>query len=189
MFRGWVPGVEPCLNHNINNLQELLDFVGSKPPFEQEGIVVRDKHFNRVKVKSLAYMAYNKVRDSTANSPRAVMELILTEKLDDVLPVLEPHIQDKAREMQEQTRRLFQQIENDYQEINQAIWDVPEAQKRKMFAMEVQERGSWMAPLIDRFLGRSKDLTDYIQKKKNPDGSYPDGLLDMLVNEVKQFSE
>jgi len=184
-----VLGVNPCPHHKLNNLQELLDFVGSKPPFEQEGVVARDKYFNRVKVKSLAYMTYNRVRDRTTNSPRAVMELILTEKLDDILPILDPHIQNKAREMQEQTRHLFQQIENGYQETTQAIWDVPEAQKRKVFALKIQERGFWMAPLIDRFLGRSKDLIDYIQKKKSPDGSYPDSFLDVLIKEAKQVSE
>jgi hypothetical protein len=91
--------------------------------------------------------------------------------------------------MQEQTRHLFQQIENGYQETTQAIWDVPETQKRKVFALKIQERGFWMAPLIDRFLGRSKDLIDYIQKKKSPDGSYPDSFLDVLIKEAKQVSE
>ena len=172
-------GVPVCPSYKLNNLSELLAFVGSKAPFEQEGVVVRDNQFRRVKVKSLAYMAYNRVRDSAANSPRALVELILTEKLDDVLPVLEPYIQEQAMKLQDGLRVLFQKTEAVYQEI----LDESQGQEnqRKAFALGVQKRKAWMAPLMDRFLGRCSNLEDWIQKRKNPDGSYPDGVLEALI--------
>lgn len=181
-------GIDLCPSHKLSNQQELLEFVGSKPPFEQEGIVVRDRHFNRVKVKSLAYMAYNRLRDSTANSPRAVMELILSEKLDDVFPVLENYIQKMATVMQDQTRRLFQKVEQDYASIMLTM-NTPEAQEnpRKAFALAVQAHKTMMAPMMDRYLGKSKDFNDWIQKRRGVDGSYPDGLLDTLIAESKKL--
>jgi hypothetical protein len=174
-------GVPVCPYHKLNNQQELLAFVGSKPPFEQEGVVVRDRNFNRMKVKSLAYMAYNRVRDSTANSPRAIMELILTEKLDDVLPVLEGYIQSQALKLQEGIRLVFKAVDEDYLEIAAEAKGQPN--ERKAFALGVQDRAAWMAPLMDRFLGKCISLEDYIQKRRNPDGSFPDALLDNLIQE------
>jgi hypothetical protein len=153
--------------------------VGSKAPFEQEGVVVRDSQFRRVKVKSLAYTAYNRVRDSAASSPRALMELILTEKLDDVLPVLEPYVQEQAVKLQDGVRVLFQKTETIYQEILAEIQG--QENQRKAFALGVQKRKAWMAPLMDRFIGRCSNLEDWIQKRKNPDGSYPDGVLEALI--------
>lgn len=173
-------GVPTCPSHKLNDLPGLLEFVGSKTPFEQEGVVVCDNQFNRVKVKSLAYMAYNRVRDSAANSPRAIMELILTEKLDDVLPVLEPYVQAQATAIQDGTRKLFQTMETVYQEILGEIQG--QENQRKAFALAVQARKVWMAPLMDRFIGRCSNLEDWLQKRKNTDGSYPDGVLEALLN-------
>jgi hypothetical protein len=172
-------GVPTCPSHRLNNLSELLTFVGSKAPFEQEGVVVCDNQFRRVKVKSLAYTAYNRVRDSAANSPRALVELILTEKLDDVLPILEPYVQEQAVKLQDGIRELFRTMETVYQEI--LVETEGQENKRKAFALGVQSRKVWMAPLMDRFVGRCSSLQDWIEKRKNSDGSYPDGVLEALI--------
>jgi hypothetical protein len=174
-------GVPVCPSHKLNNLEELLAFVGSKAPFEQEGVVIRNGN-KRVKAKSLAYMAYNRVRDSAANSPRAIVELILTEKLDDVLPVLEPYVQEQAVKLQDGIRVLFRNTENIYQELLASVQG--QDNPRKAFALAVQARKAWMSPLMDRFIGRCSGLEDYIQKRKNADGSFPDGLLDALIKEA-----
>lgn len=172
-------GVPVCPSYKLNNLSELLSFVGSKPPFEQEGVVVRDAQFRRVKVKSLAYMAYNRVRDSAANSPRALVELILTEKLDDVMPVLEPYLQEKALKLQDGIRALFHRVDTLYPEIMAEIQG--QENPRKAFALALQARKAWLPPMMDRFLGRCTDMNDWVQKRKNADGSFPDGLLENLI--------
>lgn len=173
-------GIPLCPSHKLSNLQELLAFVGSKSPMEQEGIVVCDKHHNRVKVKSLAYLAYNKVRDSAANSPRAVMELILAEKIDDVMPVLEVFVQEKAVKMQDGLRMLIQSVDSAYAEYYTVAKE--SNNPRKTFALKVQAEKAWMAPLMDRFTGKCGNLMDYIHKKRNPStNEWPPGLLDILV--------
>jgi hypothetical protein len=174
-------GVPICPSYPLNDLASLVAFVGSRPPFEQEGVVVR-LGSNRVKVKSLAYMAYNRVRDSAANSPRAIMELILTEKLDDVFPVLEPYIQKQALTLQEGVRSIYQTMDLVYEGLLVAIKDQPNP--RKAFALEVQARKLWMAPLMDRFIGRCTSFSDYVEKRKAPDGSYPDGFLEALISQA-----
>ena len=192
-------GIPSCPSHGISNLNDLLAFVGSKPPFEQEGIVVRDKNFNRIKVKSLAYLAYNKARDSTANSPRAVMELILTETLDDVFPVLDKFVQDKALVMQNGLRKLVAKVDSQFTEIMSKIEESRDTpvqtlaspqNERKMFALAVQEKNGWMSPLMDRFSGNNTGLLDYINKRKMKDtNEYPSSLLDTLVEMSTKMME
>lgn len=173
-------GVPFCVSHKLNNQKELLEFVGSKPPFEQEGIVVLGKA-GRVKVKSLAYMAFNRVRDSSANSPRAIVSLILEEQLDDVLPVLELYVQAQAVKIQDAMRELFKTVDQTYLEIFAEIQG--QENQRKAFALAVQARKAWMSPLMDRFTGKCVDFADYLQKRKSPEGGYPDGLLDSILSQ------
>ena len=172
--------VPVCISHKLNNQKELLEFVGSKPPFEQEGIVVLGKA-GRVKVKSLAYMAFNRVRDSSANSPRAIVSLILEEQLDDVLPVLELYVQAQAVKIQDALRELFKTVDQTYLEIFAEIQG--QENQRKAFALAVQARKAWMSPLMDRFSGKCVDFADYLQKRKSPEGGYPDGLLDSILSQ------
>lgn len=182
-------GVPVCPFHLLNNQEELLAFVGSKPPFEQEGIVVRDKNFNRVKVKSLAYMAYNRLRDSTANSPRAIMELILTEQLDDVLPVLETWLHGQAVQMQENTRKLYKHIDSLYPELV-AEGNLDTANPRRGFAIAIQKRKAWMGPLMSRYLGKCKDITDHVSQHRSAStGGYADSFLDSMIEEANKLSQ
>ena len=182
-------GVSVCPSHKLSNLKELLDFVGSKSPMEQEGIVVCDSAFNRVKVKSLAYLAYNRVRDSAANSPRAVMELILSEKIDDVMPVLEAHIQEKAKEMQEGLRNLIHSVDASYVECLTASKGT-DSNERKAFALAVQARiPDAMGYCMERWQGKCKNFLDYIQSKKdNNTGRYPDSFLDRIINLSEKYA-
>lgn len=178
-------GVPCCPSHKLNNLAEVLEFVNSKSPFEQEGVVVMDKSFNRVKIKNLAYLAYNKVRDSTANSPRSIMELILLEKLDDVMPVLEQHVQVKALRMQEATSIFLREFDKIYLEIDAIT--AGSSERRKAFAVEAQRRKVWIAPLMDRFAGKSSSLVEYIRSKVDKKtGAIPNGILDSLIEQTNQ---
>lgn len=182
-------GVPVCPFHLLNNQEELLAFVGSKPPFEQEGIVVRDRSFNRVKVKSLAYMAYNRLRDSTANSPRAIMELILTDKLDDVLPVLEIWLHGQAVQMQENTRKLFKHIDALYPELV-AEGNLDTVNPRRGFAIAIQKRKAWMGPLMSRYLGKCQDMSDHISQHRSASaGDYPASFLDSMIEEASKMQD
>jgi hypothetical protein len=108
------------------------------------------------------------------------VELILTEKLDDVLPVLEPYVQTQAVKLQDGIRNLFRTMDKIYEDLLSATEG--QENRRKAFALEVQARKAWMTPLMDRFTGRCSSFEDWLQKRKNPDGSYPDAVLEALIN-------
>jgi hypothetical protein len=170
-----------CPSHKLNNTQEVMAFVGSKPPFEQEGLVVLDRNFNRVKVKSLAYVSYNRARDASANNPRAVMQLILSEQLDDVAAVLEPHVAVVADQLKEGLKNLIQATDEAYKSAFEAAKGA--INPKKEFALMVQNQKAWMSPLMDRFSGNCEDTKDYIYKKKQvKTNDWKDSFLDNLVD-------
>lgn len=170
-----------CPQHKLSNLSELIDFVGSKPPMEQEGVVVVDSAFRRVKVKSLAYLAYNKLRDSTADSPRAVMELILSEKLDDVFPVLEKHVQERSVKLASGIRALLERTEHDWIACSEAAKAMPD-NPRKAFAVEAQRRKAWLPALMERYSGRAATAKEFIDARRDKKtGTWPNSFLDALI--------
>ncbi len=177
-------GVPVCPAFKISNLEEAIKYINTIPAVELEGVVVCDKNFNRMKIKSLEYVAYNKIRDSAVKSPRALMELILLEKLDDLLPLFDDFLKGKAEETQEKLRILIHKVDSTYHECMEAATGADNP--RKAFALAVQEKKGWMAPLMDRFTGKNDGLVDYIQKKKDPKTlGWQDGFLDSILEQIK----
>jgi hypothetical protein len=179
-------GVPWCPAHQIQGIKDLLDFVSSKNPLEHEGVVVRDKNGNRVKVKNAAYLAYNRAKNILANSPRALMELILLEKIDDVAPLLTPQLQEYAAKMANSLKNMIQCTNATYticEETAAAHKDNP----RKYFAIQVQALKGWMSPLMNRYTGKCADTKDYIMKQRLPDNTWSDSFLETLVDECKKY--
>jgi hypothetical protein len=183
--------------YRFGNIREMVDFVSSRNPQNHEGIVVCDSHYRRVKVKSPAYLALNKVRDSVMNSPRGLVELILLDKLDDALPLFPEHIQARGLALRESLGDLARTIHQAWlecsQEADKALQgpgeglDSQSRQKahRKAFALAVQARqGAWMAPLMDQYQGRSEGFLGWALSKRGVDGGWSNGFLDSILDQV-----
>lgn len=167
--------------YSFGSVSALLDFVGTQEPSAFEGVVVRDREFRRVKVKNPAYLAYNRIRDSVANSPRALMEVILLGKHDDVFPMLPQDIQVTGQDYLVGYRKLSAFYEGIYpdMETRAKASDNP----RKTFALEVQERKLWMPPLINRFIGKCQSFQEFIDSNKK-EGTWNDAFLDNLIDQA-----
>ena len=80
----------------FSSLDQALEVINTKGNFE--GLVLTDKNFNRVKIKTDEYLVLAKLSDETS-SDRGIMRMILDGRIDDVLnrlPHLQPRI-DKVR--------------------------------------------------------------------------------------------
>lgn len=164
----------------FGSVAEMVDFVSSRDGSNHEGLVVCDKNFNRIKVKSPAYLALSKIRDSVAKSPRAVMELILLEKEDDAMPLVPPHIQEKILEMKDNLRVILHNMEQEYVELYH--------EDRKTFALAIQaHKDAWMAYMMQRWVGKCSSAKDYIHSQRNKiNGGWNDGFLDTLIEKCAQ---
>lgn len=197
--------------HTYTSTEDLLEWVSSLNPMDHEGVVVRDSNFNRIKVKNAAYVAYNKVRDKLATSTRNCLEIILLEKEDDVLPLLPEEIANNVKRLKVGLQQLIKQCDTLYQS---AVRQVAACQlcdsetqvieensagkvrkcarcghtnsnEKKTFALHLaKHKELWSAPLFNMFSGKSVNMKDFIVKNKK-EGTWPDGFLDKLLDNIK----
>lgn len=173
-------GIPVVKRHAIRNVTDLIEFVNVQNPTEHEGVVVCDRNFNRVKVKNVAYLAYNRARDIVGKSPRALLELILLEKIDDVLPMLPEHMKARSDDMTNSLAGLVREVDQNWL-VCKAIADKDIVNPRKAFCLEAQAQKFWLEPLINRFLGKCEDARSFFMQHKNPAGSFTDSFLDKIL--------
>lgn len=102
--------------------------VSTLNPREAEGYVLLDSNWNRAKIKSDAYCFMSSSRDALSKSNKARLELILSEKDDDVLPILPNFVQNKITELKKQLS-VFQD------EVALAYTKIMHIQDQKEFAL------------------------------------------------------
>jgi len=99
-------------------LEVVKESVKERDAHAHEGYVLMDKHFNRIKVKSEAYIWMSSRRDAVAKSPRARVELILSGKDDDVMGILPVFLQERVSSLKEKMLDFARQIEEDFEKFN-----------------------------------------------------------------------
>lgn len=73
----------PC-EYNLNSLNDCLEYVKTMTK-DEEGFVIRDKDFNRIKIKSPEYlMAFHMCNNGTVTTKR-IIDMIKEERIDDFL--------------------------------------------------------------------------------------------------------
>lgn len=173
-------GVPRVQAHTYTSVQDLVDWVSSLNPMEHEGVVVRDGNFNRIKVKNAAYVAYNKVRDALATSPRNMVELILTEKDDDVIPMLPEEIVKNLIMIKAGLQAALKLHDEAYLAAK-AEADATNPGDKKTFAILVtKNKELWSAPFFQMFDGKAQNMRDFIAKNRK-DGTWGNSFLDKLL--------
>lgn len=168
--------------HTYTSVQELVDWVSTLNPMEHEGVVVRDGQFNRIKVKNAAYVAYNKVRDALATSPRNMVELILTEKDDDVAPMLPEEIVKNLQVIKVGVQKTIKEHDAAYL-VAKAEADRINPGDKKTFAILVtQNKALWTAPFFQMFDGKASSMKDFIMKSRSKDGTWGNSFLDKMLD-------
>lgn len=123
---------------NIYNLfsQKEVENAASKLPFSEEGYVVVDKNYNRVKIKSPAYVnAHRLVNNHSVNAER-ILSLILENEQSEFLSYF-PEYQKDFNHM----IRLYNKYQKDLEHKEQTIRKLKESSKdRKSFALTSKSR-------------------------------------------------
>jgi hypothetical protein len=129
-WASWHPGFPlPLVTlHEGFSLEAVKEFVQTRNPLEHEGFVLVDANFNRIKLKSDSYCLMAHQRDGLGKSNKARLELILSEKDDDVMSILPPYVQDKITLLKSKLVSLVSSIDRVYDEIK-------DTETQKDFAM------------------------------------------------------
>jgi hypothetical protein len=155
------------------NLDAVKQEVQGRDPKAHEGFVLVDQYFNRIKVKSEAYVFMSSRKDSLQKSNKARIELILADAADDVMPSLPVYIQDKIKGLQNKLRLAVAQIDQ--------MWaEVKDIESDRDFALKVQHSGL-STPMFSLRKGKAKDGLDFLKR------TTPKRVLEYL-NETEEES-
>jgi hypothetical protein len=179
-------GVPAVRAYALKDLNLILDWVSSLNPLENEGVVVMDSNFNRIKVKNANYVAFNKARDLLGSSERNCLELILAEKDDDVLAALPQEIVDNLLKLKSHVAKMIKDHDSKYLEIFQeANTKLPG--DKKTFAITLQtHKELWQAPFFNMYSGKSKNMKEFIAISKK-EGTWPNSFLDKILEISKSY--
>ena len=100
----------------LKTMDEILEFVNALNPTEAEGIVLMDKYFNRVKIKSSQYCAIHRAI-SYSETPRQRVGLLLCEDYDDIYGMLPKNIQEEMDKLKAKFNRLLSSVQEVYDSI------------------------------------------------------------------------
>jgi hypothetical protein len=175
--------VRPCPSHPVRSLSDLFALLDARPPTESEGVVVRMAGFRRVKVKSAAYVAATRLKESVGTSVRSMLEVVLLNRDDDVMPLLPVPLQARLVEVRERFAALETRMDAAWPAIAaSAVGDNP----RKSVALAVKSAGLPIAPFMERYAGKVDSFRGWVMRAKTETGwsdSFLDSVLAMMGEE------
>jgi hypothetical protein len=116
----------------LRSWDDILSASKELDPMESEGYVVCDSNYSRAKVKSPAYVAVSKLKDSTCSSNRQLLEKIRINDHEEFLAYF-PEMKDIYFAIKSRYERLLGQIEGFY-------WAIENIEDKKKFAMLAKDQ-------------------------------------------------
>lgn len=144
-------GVECVRLFPIQSIGDCLKAADALNPMQQEGFVVVDADYNRIKVKSPQYVALHHMKDGF--SKRRMMEVVRTNEHTEFLTYFPEY------------RALFDEIKGRYNAlVNETtrVWELIRPIKdRKSFALEATKH-PFSAILFSLYTGKTKSVAEYL---------------------------
>lgn len=174
-----VNGVPLVHTHAHTCVNDLLKWINTLNPSEQEGVVVCDSKFNRIKIKSDAYVLAHKMRDSLAASPRNIMECILLEKDDDIVPLLPEEIKNNLFKMKDGLKKVIKFYDDNYAKLKSKADSLLPNDKKTFAILITKDKDAWNAPYFEMYDGKVNNMKDFIAR--NNKNGFSSSLLDKLI--------
>jgi len=169
-------GIPMPKEYRFTSLNELLEVVNSWKGTEQEGIVVVDGNFNRIKVKNLDYITGQAVVFSLSASDRNIMRLLMMGQDDDVYPKCTDLIKNKLDLYKEKLAGLMQETMKDWNELKSI-------DNMKEFALLAQKR-RWQSALFCLKRNKISSLNEMLKNGAASNGGV-DKILELCGIEIK----
>ena len=161
----------PCPEeYKLGTIKAIQFMVNSRKGTEYEGVVVRDKFFNRIKVKNADYVAGQGAVFSLACSDKNIVQLIMNGNEDDVIPHCTDHIKEKIALYRTKFSKALSNINNAFESIKHI-------DNQKDFAKEAKKT-PYSHFLFQMKNGKILNLNTYLTKNIRVDS-----LVDLLEKE------
>lgn len=129
-----VPKMYDIKQTSPSKLKAMVDLL----PYDEEGYVVRDDQFRRIKLKNPSYVSAHKTKD-TISRKSGILDLIFDDEVDDFLSVFPEH-EEKVNEVIENLKALERSINAYYIHVlDGPNVDPDDHEERKSFALEVRK--------------------------------------------------
>ena len=171
----------PDLEDSFDGVKKLLTYFNWKT---QEGVVIRDDQFNRVKMKCEDYVRIHLLIGDDGLNDNKIFNAILTNNIDDLIEI-DNSIVNRVEEMKNEIRRckiklkwMFDEAKNKFSEFNN---------NRKEFAIWAQttmERNTWFKALDNKSYNEYfESFLKDCQKRSKP-YDYFKNAADLLIYDV-----
>lgn len=147
------PDLNPVTEYSLSSVDDMIKTFETMKPLEQEGYVVVDKNFNRIKVKHPGYVAIHHAKDSVGTSRRAIVEIVRTGEMNEVLA----HFPELKAAYDEEAFRYGELCTH----INVTFGMYKNIEVQKDFALAVKDL-PWSAALFALRNGRAKTPADWL---------------------------
>lgn len=141
--------------HPLMNWDETIETFKTLDPMRNEGYVVTDKDFNRVKIKHPGYVAIHHLKDSVGTSDRNILDIIRTGEHSEFLSYF-PEFEGRFIKLAVQYDMLQAQLELDYARIKA----IP---VQKDFAIEAV-KSQCSGALFALRAGKAPSIAEYLRK-------------------------
>lgn len=136
--------------HDLSTIDGVLSSFDSFSPLAQEGYVVVDKHFNRIKVKHPGYVALHHAKDGLGI--RAFVDIARSGEVPEVIAAF-PELKPQLDEVRSRLDALVAEVERDYEALRGI-------ETQKDFAMKATKTRCSAALFMLR-AGKTPSVRDY----------------------------
>lgn len=137
----------------LSSFQEIQNTFRTMNPLEQEGYVIVDKNFNRIKVKHPGYVAIHHLKEGM--NLRRIVELVLRNEIDEVIAVF-PEWKTEAEHIKNSIFQLCSTLENEYEKIKHIS-------NQKEFAIKAVKT-IYSPPLFSIRKGQYRNVLEFLQQ-------------------------
>ena len=148
-------GIQVVKEYSLNSLSDIETAALALDPMQNEGFVVVDGNFNRVKIKSPSYVAIHHMKDGFGQ--RRIIRLIQLGETSEVLAYF-PEYVDLFNEIKAKIDVMIDGLQAEYDRIK----DIP---VRKDFALEAQKSKN-SGVLFSLYLGKGTNVRDLVLHSK-----------------------
>lgn len=110
-------GIPKPKEFSFKSLEECLQ-AAQKLPYNNEGYVIVDEKWNRIKIKSPAYVAVQHLKNDGVLTKRRILEMLLKNKHEELLTYFPEYsnkiqeVQDKIKQFEEAMEAVIQEAQN-----------------------------------------------------------------------------
>jgi hypothetical protein len=114
--------------------------------------------------------------------------LILTEKDDDVIPMLPEEIVKNLQKIKEGVQKVIKQHYDAYVSAKAEADKIMPGDKKTFAILVTQNKKLWTAPFFQMFDGKASNMKDFIMKSRSKDGTWGNSFLDKMLELSKAAS-